>query len=60
MGIVVEQDGEGGLLGLAFHPDYSDNGRFFVHYTELSAPLRSRGSPVEGQLPQRLDQRSDL
>jgi len=38
---VVEQDGEGGLLGLAFHPDYSDNGRFFVHYTELSAPLRS-------------------
>lgn len=25
--------GERGLLGLAFHPKYSRNGRFFVHYT---------------------------
>ena len=24
-----------GLLGLAFHPRYSDNGRFFVYYTDL-------------------------
>ena len=24
---------EQGLLGLAFHPDYEANGRFFVHYT---------------------------
>ena len=25
---------EQGLLGIAFHPDYPKNGRFFVHYTE--------------------------
>lgn len=29
---------ERGVLGLAFHPDYANNGRFFVYYT---APLRA-------------------
>jgi glucose/arabinose dehydrogenase len=28
---------EQGLLGLAFHPDYATNGRFFVNYTERTA-----------------------
>jgi glucose/arabinose dehydrogenase len=29
----VSTAGEGGLLGLAFHPDYASNGRFYVYYT---------------------------
>jgi uncharacterized protein (TIGR03437 family) len=29
----VRAGGEMGLLGLAFHPDYANNGRFFVNYT---------------------------
>ncbi|HEX9643046.1 MAG TPA: PQQ-dependent sugar dehydrogenase [Acidimicrobiia bacterium] len=28
--------GERGLLGLAFHPDHADNGRFYVHYSDRS------------------------
>jgi glucose/arabinose dehydrogenase len=34
---VVKSDGlsEGGLLGLAFHPDYDTNGRFWIHYSAL-------------------------
>lgn len=30
---LVRSGGEQGLLGLAFHPDYAGNGRFYVNYT---------------------------
>ncbi len=30
---VVLTGGERGLLGLAFHPNYASNGRFFIYYT---------------------------
>jgi glucose/arabinose dehydrogenase len=32
--------GERGLLGLAFHPQYATNGRFFVRYTDPAGDLR--------------------
>lgn len=44
----TEGGGEQGLLGLAFHPDYADNGRFYVNYTDRAGDtvvaeyLRSR------------------
>jgi hypothetical protein len=37
---LVSTDGERGLLGLAFHPDYATSGRFFVHYTDASGANR--------------------
>src|SRR6185295_1842736 len=30
---------ERGLLGLAFHPNYDDNGIFFVYYTDANGTL---------------------
>lgn len=53
--------GEQGLLGLAFHPDYKNNGYFFVDYT-TSNPRRtiiSRFS-VSKNNPNRADKNSEL
>jgi glucose/arabinose dehydrogenase len=37
----VSSGGERGLLGLAFHPNYENNGYFYVNYT-VPNPLRTR------------------
>ena len=45
----IVSGGERGLLGLAFHPDYETNGRFFVYYTALAnpaPPARNQGDIV--------------
>ncbi len=38
----VHREGEAGLLGMAFHPDFSTNGLVYLNYSELAgAQLRS-------------------
>jgi glucose/arabinose dehydrogenase len=37
---LVSGGSEQGLLGLAFHPDYESNGRFFVDYTDRGGDTR--------------------
>jgi glucose/arabinose dehydrogenase len=37
---VSKNGGERGLLGLAFHPEYASNGRFFVRYTVTTGDIR--------------------
>jgi glucose/arabinose dehydrogenase len=36
-----EKENEEGLLGLAFHPKYKENGQFFVYYTAKEPPHTS-------------------
>ena len=53
---LVTAGGEQGLLGLAFHPAYARNGRFFVYYTDpqrrrhgwSSTAARARRAPTPG------------
>ena len=40
-GIGFSSGGERGLLGIAFHPNYVNNGRFWVHYTSNVSNLRN-------------------
>jgi glucose/arabinose dehydrogenase len=61
----ITAGGEQGLLGLAFHPAYADNGRFFVNYTDgngdtVVAEYRRRGErradPASERVLLRIDQ----
>jgi len=42
----VLSGGEQGLLGVAFHPDYATNGRFYVNYTSQARPGIPEGTTV--------------
>jgi glucose/arabinose dehydrogenase len=45
LGDLVTAGGERGLLGLAFHPDYVNNGLFYLHFS--SAELNGSGQIAE-------------
>jgi glucose/arabinose dehydrogenase len=36
--VYIDKKNEEGLLGMAFHPKYKQNGQFFVYYTTTTAP----------------------
>ncbi len=36
LSVSISSGGERGLLGIAFHPEYSSNGNFYVNYTNTS------------------------
>jgi glucose/arabinose dehydrogenase len=40
----VNQDGEGGFLGMTFHPDYANNGKFYVNVTIDNGGLIFQGA----------------
>lgn len=52
---ITSTEGEQGLLGLAFHPDYESNGRFFVDHTDPSGDTRVVEYRVRDDDPNRAD-----
>ena len=58
---VLSDEGELGMLGLAFHPDYENNGLFYVNYI-ADNPLRNVISQfsVSGEDPNEADSSSEI
>jgi len=52
--------GERGLLGLAFHPDYAANGRFYVYYTMTNGDIVLARYTVSASDPNRADPASGI
>jgi glucose/arabinose dehydrogenase len=50
---------ERGLLGLAFHPRFADNGRFYVNFTDKSGDTRVVELTVDARDPDRADPSSE-
>ena len=48
---IISTNGERGLLGLAFHPNYASNGYFFVNYTNVSGNTVIARYSVDGGNP---------
>lgn len=50
---------EQGLLGLAFHPDYGQNGYFFINYTDNNGDTRVSRMSVKTDNPNQADPASE-
>lgn len=53
--VLIKSGGEQGLLGLAFHPRYRDNGFFYVNYTDLNGNTVIARYRVSSTEPNRAD-----
>lgn len=54
----VSTGSEQGLLGLAFHPDYANNGLFYVNFTDTTGTTNIRSYQVSGSNPNLADSSS--
>lgn len=58
--VVNSTANERGLLGLAFHPDYANNGYFFVNYTGNDGDTRISRFSRSGTDPDKADPSSEI
>lgn len=56
----ISSGGERGLLGLAFHPDYENNGYFFVNYTNPNGDTQVSRFTVNDANPNTADPTSEF
>ena len=56
----ITYDGERGLLGLAFHPNYTSNGHFYVDYTDGSGNTIISRFNVNDTNPKKANQMSEV
>ncbi|MFC7358583.1 PQQ-dependent sugar dehydrogenase [Jejudonia soesokkakensis] len=57
---LINDAGERGLLGLAFHPDYATNGFFYVHYSDTNGDTQISRFSVDSGNPDIADSTSEL
>ena len=57
---IISTGSERGLLGLAFHPDYANNGYFYVNYTDSGGDTQVSRFSVSGGNPDLADPNSEL
>jgi glucose/arabinose dehydrogenase len=60
IGSEITYGGERGLLGLAFHPNYTSNGYFYVDYTDTSGDTIISRFKVDGTNPNTANQTSEV
>ena len=55
---LISTDGEGGLLSMAFHPSYAQNGKFYLYYTDKFGNIAIDEAKVAAGTPDLADANS--